>query len=321
MIKKTAALLLIITTGITNSCGFRQSAPADKTEKYYAEQTQHIEPPASLAAQPPTRAELVMNALKEAYPDSIEKIEFRGDDWALLLNDTWYYYTEGKLLPENQIENADNFRSYQFYNYPAELPAWRERTAEETERFKNWTTRRNQNQFRRSVFFHDDLWQASTRAQTEKNIIVTNFLGKQTKIHKLIQDKLSNIETQIREAAKNDPQLQTWINNLAPVEGYGWRNIADTQSRSFHSYGIAVDLLPKNLGKQQTYWLWTSQYRDDWWNVSYNERYHPPAAVINAFEANGFIWGGKWPLFDTMHFEYRPEILILSGMMTQESRN
>jgi hypothetical protein len=28
----------------------------------------------------------------------------------------------------------------------------------------------------------------------------------------------------------------------------------------------------------------------------------------------GFIWGGKWLFFDTMHFEYRPEILILSGM-------
>jgi len=28
----------------------------------------------------------------------------------------------------------------------------------------------------------------------------------------------------------------------------------------------------------------------------------------------GFIWGGKWPNYDTMHFEYRPEIFILSGL-------
>jgi hypothetical protein len=26
------------------------------------------------------------------------------------------------------------------------------------------------------------------------------------------------------------------------------------------------------------------------------------------------VWGGKWMLFDTIHFEYRPEILILSGL-------
>jgi len=27
------------------------------------------------------------------------------------------------------------------------------------------------------------------------------------------------------------------------------------------------------------------------------------------FEHHGFIWGGKWWHFDTMHFEYRPEII------------
>jgi hypothetical protein len=36
--------------------------------------------------------------------------------------------------------------------------------------------------------------------------------------------------------------------------------------------------------------------------------------AIKAFESFGFIWGGKWFRFDTMHFEYRPEIPILSGL-------
>jgi hypothetical protein len=34
--------------------------------------------------------------------------------------------------------------------------------------------------------------------------------------------------------------------------------------------------------------------------------------VIRAFEGEGFIWGGKWPWFDTMHFEYHPELILLS---------
>ena len=59
-----------------------------------------------------------------------------------------------------------------------------------------------------------------------------------------------------------------------------------------------------------TYWQWTAE----WWNVPYEKRYHPPDAVIKAFESHGFIWGGKWTLFDTMHFEYHPEIFILSGL-------
>ncbi len=33
---------------------------------------------------------------------------------------------------------------------------------------------------------------------------------------------------------------------------------------------------------------------------------------VAAFEDNGFVWGGKWPFFDTMHFEYRPEVLLLA---------
>ncbi len=44
----------------------------------------------------------------------------------------------------------------------------------------------------------------------------------------------------------------------------------------------------------------------------------PPLPVVSgdqaakAFERHGFIWGAKWYHFDTMHFEYRPEIIALA---------
>ena len=34
-----------------------------------------------------------------------------------------------------------------------------------------------------------------------------------------------------------------------------------------------------------------------------------PQEIVDAFEAEGFIWGGRWAHYDTMHFEYRPELL------------
>ena len=34
-----------------------------------------------------------------------------------------------------------------------------------------------------------------------------------------------------------------------------------------------------------------------------------PPEIIDIFERHGFIWGGKWYHFDTMHFEYRPELI------------
>jgi len=322
MIRRTAVILLILVTGIFYSCtgnfvaksGSKKTAPIINTENNPDIETAEAKEPPE-----PTRAELVMKALARAFPAQIEKIEFRSDDWAVLLRGVWYYYAGGRLLPENELENSENYRPYQIYNYPAELPPWRELTPEETERRKNWIKNRNENPnpLKRSNFFIDDLWQSPNQRETEKNMERITFLGKPAKIHKLIKDITAVVEERIREAAKTDQEVQAFINSIHILEGYGWRNIAQTQSRSYHSYGLAIDLLPKSLGKKQTYWLWTSQYRDDWWNVSYNERYHPPAAVIKAFEENGFIWGGKWPLFDTMHFEYRPEILIFNGLLPE----
>ncbi len=34
-----------------------------------------------------------------------------------------------------------------------------------------------------------------------------------------------------------------------------------------------------------------------------------PVEIVRIFERHGFIWGGAWYHYDTMHFEYRPELL------------
>ncbi|MCL2801490.1 MAG: M15 family metallopeptidase [Treponema sp.] len=310
MNKKLVFIAIITAIIMIYSCGSKQPVSLDsennETEEFIY--TQPVEP---------TRAEQVMRALHQAYPDRIETVEFRNNDWALRIKGSpiWYYYASGRILPEHRAEHFENYRPIGFYHYPAELPPWAVPSAEDAARFRNWTaSRRQQSTIRRSSYFLDALWQAPTRLETENRLVRITFLGRRTRVHGGIQQSLALVEERIRAIARMDSTVQTWINNLGNLEGWGWRNIADTQARSYHSYGLAVDLLPRNLGRRQTYWLWTSQYRADWWNVPYNERYHPPAAVISAFETYGFVWGGKWPLFDTMHFEYRPEILILNGL-------
>jgi hypothetical protein len=263
-----------------------------------------------------TDAESVMKALYEAFSDQIDRVEFRKNDWAVQMKGVWYYYAKGKLLPERELRNAARYRPYQFYKYPAELPPWREATPEEAEMYLSWT---NQTIIHsRSISFLGVLWKASTRKETEKQIVEINFLGKTTSVHKGIQPKLAIIEEEIQEAAKIDKTIQAWIDNLASSGGYYWRVIAKTKSRSYHSFGLAIDLLPTSLDEKQTYWLWASQEREDWWNVPYSERYHPPEKVIKIFESYGFVWGGKWDMFDTMHFEYRPEVFILNGLPLKE---
>jgi len=261
-----------------------------------------------------------MRALAEAYPQQIQRVEFLDNDWAVLLRDTWYYYAEGRLLPHDLLADTANYSPQPFYNYLAELPQWRTPSAEEETRFRNMTNNRSQNPPRRSPRFFDDLWRAHNRGESYDRVKTIRFLGRSVTVHFLILENLSLVEEQILTAAKSDPQVQPWINNIASLEGWSWRNIAETQSRSYHSYGLAVDLLPNSYGGKETYWLWASNRRSDWWNISYNGRFHPPDAVIKAFEKYGFIWGGKWTYFDTMHFEYRPEILILSGMSPETQR-
>ena len=37
-----------------------------------------------------------------------------------------------------------------------------------------------------------------------------------------------------------------------------------------------------------------------------------PGAIGEIFERHGFIWGAKWFHVDSMHFEYRPELIMLA---------
>ena len=81
---------------------------------------------------------------------------------------------------------------------------------------------------------------------------------------------------------------------------FAWRPIANTTRMSAHSYGVAIDIV---VGKSN-YWEW--EKKPDGSLVWANKI---PQAIVDAFEAEGFAWGGRWYHYDTMHFEYRPELL------------
>lgn len=89
---------------------------------------------------------------------------------------------------------------------------------------------------------------------------------------------------------------------LAPSAGtYNCRTIAKSERMSMHAYGAAIDINTKYT----TYWQWAKPGPDG----SYQWSNQIPEEIVAAFERHGFIWGGRWYHFDTMHFEYRPEML------------
>jgi hypothetical protein len=89
---------------------------------------------------------------------------------------------------------------------------------------------------------------------------------------------------------------------LVPSAGtYNCRLVAGTDRQSAHGLGIAIDIAVAHAD----YWRWVRPGADG----RYAYRNRIPWEIVEVFERHGFIWGGKWHHFDTMHFEYRPEII------------
>ena len=290
-----------------------QSNPVDAS---MSNLTSLNENPQNSNPEPPSRAEQVMKAISQAYPDRVGPAVFRDGDWAVSLGGQYYYYAEGRLLPENLKHRVQEYTSVPFYNYPAELPAWTVPTAEETARMRSRTESLNQPvqaSIGRSQYFFETLWRSRNSGESWDRVKQIRLFGHSVMLHYSILSQISLVEERILTEARTNTAVRQWIDSIGTVTGWNWRNIPASQSRSFHAYGAAIDILPRTQSGE-VYWQWTAKHIPDWWTVPYSRRYHPPPEVIRAFESFGFVWGGKWLFFDTMHFEYRPEVILMNDI-------
>jgi len=245
----------------------------------------------------------ILLAFAQGYPDMISAVEFINNDWTMLVNGTRFYYANGRFLPESLHRQWANYRPYDFYTYP-----W---VGSNTQRraFIN-----NPVYSVGSSFLFDTIYSSPNEDASWDLQEKYSFFGVKMLVHPYIKPKLDTITAQIQIASRTDRSINAWISELhtgVPSYGWNWRVIAGTDRRSNHSYGTALDLLPRELRGRLTYWRWNAN--DTGNTVNRSTYYMPPERVIKIFEEYGFIWGGHWALIDTMHFEYRPEILILNG--------
>jgi hypothetical protein len=157
----------------------------------------------------------------------------------------------------------------------------------------------------RNKAFFDAMYGDCRKGKTRKNLVSVAWMphvwGREIEV-----TRVNGVAAQLRAVSDELEKLPPAIRRAAwPIEGdYGCRGVADHGQPSMHAYGAAVDL---NL-HYSDYWLW-----DDGRNarvVPYRNRM--PEAIVDAFARHGFIWGGRWYHYDTMHFEYRPELLTPS---------
>jgi len=126
-------------------------------------------------------------------------------------------------------------------------------------------------------------------------LVGVSLLGSEFTAHRKVLPALRRVESRLERLARSDPSVRRYFAH--PGGGFVYRKIAGTERLSAHAFGIAVDLDPK----YGAYHLW------DRGKLHY--RNEIPANIVSAFESEGFVWGGRWYHYDTIHFEYRPELL------------
>ena len=257
--------------------------------------------------------EYMLRAIQDSFPDKIGGIDITDGDWTITAGGQTFFWAEGRLLPAFQREDFESFDHYDYYHYPAaarppelysqqDIAAIRRRTDPQSRLARKSI----------SYAFLSKLYGGLTRTDVEQTLEKIVFLGKKVVINRMIAEPLKNVEAEIRELQGGE----AFIASLGSVGCYQWRFMEGTRRMSNHSWGIAVDIQPKKIGGKAIFWLWELYRNKDWMLIPLENRWNPPAPVIEAFERHGFIWGGRWECFDNMHFEYRPELIEFARLQS-----
>lgn len=255
-----------------------------------------------------------LEAFAQTYPDRISQAAQHDGDWAVQVEGQWFFWAHGRILPETQRADWQRFARFRFYPYPlGSLPPLLQLDAQTAARLERALKEARLNPPRRSEDFLERLYGASSRRETESHIVTVDFLGFPVRVHERIAHALAGVASECEALRSTDPTAAAFFAGLSEVDGFNYRDVAGTATRSYHSYGLALDLIPRSYGGKAAYWRWVMENTEQWWTTPYEKRWMVPLSVVAAFEKQGFVWGGKWLFFDTIHFEYRPEIFVLAG--------
>jgi hypothetical protein len=136
----------------------------------------------------------------------------------------------------------------------------------------------------------------ATPADVSAALVTVNVRGLSLRVHRKAEGPLRRVAARLDKAVRTEPSLDRFFRTSGGT--FNARTIAGTERASAHSWGIAIDLDPS----LSDYWRNTPPGRPVTWTN------RVPQPIVDAFEAEGFAWGGRWYHYDTMHFEYRPEL-------------
>ena len=272
-------------------------------------------------------AELMLRAYSHCYPGKSGGVIFQNGDWTIRAGNETYYWAGGRMLPASLKDRTDLYSPFTFEIYPDTIPSPEIYSPQYTEALRahgKMESMRGEDDLHRG--FQAAIFGGINRREIESQLRQIDFLGKRISAHRDITQALERIDTAIRaeaavEAAESGGKIAAFISSIGQMGGYNWREIRGSNRMSYHSWGLAVDIQPKDAEDKAVFWLWESARNENWMLIPLSDRWMPPAAVIEAFEREGFVWGGKWALYDTMHFEYRPELHELKRLLASQEES
>jgi hypothetical protein len=251
--------------------------------------------------------------LWRAYPDAVRGFKQNSKGWEFLLrNGPEIPYSDGlQVTILERMEGAD-LESILCQAYPFSRVSLPVKPGQEAGRFRNY-------ELLKAAY-------GATPEEVKKNLVVVDFAGLAVEFN-----QNNGAAQALHDAAveiQRDPEAMAYVKRVAGIrlEGarafklkrspnissWNWRCIEGTRRLSAHSFGIALDLNKTRISKP-SYWRWLNpkKYPGGFERVTDLEPVSWP--LVEIFEKHGFIWGGKWHHFDTMHFEYRPEFKLMEA--------
>ena len=217
--------------------------------------------------------------LIKAYPEYLKACENNQIVWK---NGERQLYDDGKQKTFDQLlENADVQDMFAFA-YPVGKDSYQAPAL-------NYDPGRVRNEefFKRMY--------GTSKEEVKSRLTTIKWLdGETIKIHSAngVSEKLAAVS---KELAQLPNELKKYVIDTSGT--FNWRVISGTDRLSNHSFAVAIDINTK----YSHYWQWSKG--------GYQYKNSIPHEIVEIFEKHGFIWGGKWYHYDTMHFEYRPELL------------
>lgn len=293
MNKAVCAVVLAAAWYVSVGCGgHRADSPKDSAMAtdtlagaYAGKDTAKANPAPVAAEDAPAGAKSLMRAYKGVV------VGFRNDSLLFADGSSLVYDDRKKKTFTERLDRSD---AEDMFAMPYDTAAWL------PERLSDAGRVRCEHLFRK-IYGHN-------RQQVEKRLVSVAWFGQ-----KLRFTSVCGAADSLRAVARELEAMPGLRKYLTGASTFYWRKVRGANRLSAHSYAIAIDINTS----YSDYWLWANPGAGELATVKYRNRI--PREIVKAFERHGFIWGGRWYHFDTMHFEFRPELHLRAKFSEQGS--